>query len=74
MSNFQLGILIGFFLGVLVMFMALVIIHLYLIHLHVEERRKKNALARERGSREIYDDREAPSYTSTKGPQITSRS
>ena len=74
MSNFQLGILIGFFLGVLVMFMALGIIHLYIIYLHVEERRKKSALARERAPRETWDDREAPSYTTTKGPQISSRS
>lgn len=65
MTNFFFGLLVGSFLGALVMFVFLGIICFYL-----EKRREKIILAKQRAAREIHDDREALSYSTTKGLQI----
>jgi hypothetical protein len=65
MTIFYFGILAGFFLGAIFMFVVL-----GMIHPAIKERQEKSALAGGRAAREIHDDREALSYSTTKGLQI----
>ena len=65
MTNFFFGLLVGSFLGALVMF-----VFLGIICFSLEKRREKSILAKQRAAREIHGDPEALSSSPTKGPQI----
>jgi hypothetical protein len=54
MTKYQLGILVGFFLGALVLLVVLGIIFLY-----IEERQEKRDLVREPTGRDTPDNRQA---------------
>ncbi len=65
MTKFHFGILVGFFLGTLVIFVVLGTISLYF-----EKRRENSALARQRAARGILDSNEGLSYSTATGPQM----
>ena len=64
MTNLFFGLLVGSFLGALVMFVFLGIICFYL-----EKRREKSILAKQRSAREIHGDPEVLSSSPTKAPR-----